>query len=94
MPRDSQDHSTELGADELASLVHDIRGSLHALRMGRELLQQLCADKNVSDVCSAMNDEERKVAQLLDRLFQAVGRQLTKRADMGGAEPEIAADKI
>jgi signal transduction histidine kinase len=75
MSRNASDESTEYGADEFALLVHDIRGCLHALRMGRELLKQMCSDEKLSDVCDAMESEERKAAQLLDKLLLAARRR-------------------
>jgi hypothetical protein len=75
MPGEKPNESAGLGADELASLVHDIRGCIHALRMGRELLQQMCTNQDFNDVCGAMENEERKAAQLLDKLLAVAPRQ-------------------
>ena len=72
MPREKRNESADIGADELASLVHDFRGCLHALRMGPELLQQISADQSVKDVCDAMAGEVEKVSQLLDQLLTVV----------------------
>ena len=81
MSEDKKNESAELSADELESLVHDIRGCLHAMRMGRELLQQMVTDENLNDVCGAMENEERKASQLLDQLVQAAGQRVKAASD-------------
>ena len=68
----NRDESAAGGTDELSSLLHDIRNCLHALRIGRELLQQMHPEDELNDICSAMQSEERKAFQLLDRLTSVV----------------------
>ena len=75
MSEGKKNESAEFSAEELESLAHDIRGCLHALRMGRELLQQMVTDQNLNDICGAMENEERKASQLLDQLVQAAGKR-------------------
>lgn len=75
MPIPSKDENVEQSAGELEALAHDLRGSLHALRMGRELLKQLCSDGKLQEVCDAMAAEERRASELVDKLLAAAQRQ-------------------
>jgi hypothetical protein len=69
MPQHDSHGSGDAKQIELTSLAHDFRSSLHALRMGRELLRQLQPDPSILEVCDAMDIEERKVGEMLERLL-------------------------
>lgn len=71
MPEEPRDKPVEQRGGALASLAHDIRGCLHALRMGRELLKQLYPEEKLIEVCDLMEREERRASELLEELLEA-----------------------
>jgi signal transduction histidine kinase len=71
MTEDSKNELVDDGTTDLESLAHDVRGSLHAMKMGRELLKHLYPDTRLLEVCDAMEDEERRVSELVDKLLTA-----------------------
>jgi len=76
MPAKREDERREQGTATFESLAHDIRGSLHAMRMGRELLKQMYPDEKLREVCEVIEREERRASELLDKLLAAArGRE-------------------
>jgi hypothetical protein len=64
--------------EELATLIHDIRHCLYVLRTGLGLLKAKCQEKQLSELCDAMAEEERNAARLLEELLAAVGERLER----------------
>lgn len=65
--------SAPIGDERLSSLVHDLRHSLHVIRLGIELLQEARNEEKIAELCRAMETEERQASQLLEDLLAAVG---------------------
>jgi hypothetical protein len=61
-----------VGDEEYSLLVHDIRDSLYALRMGLELLKAKCQEKQLSEFCDSLAEEERNATRLLEELLVTV----------------------
>jgi signal transduction histidine kinase len=59
--------------DRLATLAHDLRHSLHVIRLGLELLRDAPDKEKRAELCQAMEAEERKASQLLEELLAAAG---------------------
>jgi nitrogen-specific signal transduction histidine kinase len=70
MPQEPQKESLEQKS-KIDKLAHDIRGCLHALRMGRELLKQWYPDEKLMEVYDMMASEEQRASKLLDELLAA-----------------------
>ncbi len=56
-------------AQQISTVVHDLRHCLHVLRMGLTLLKSTRdKDDEFSEICHTMEGEERRAAELLEEL--------------------------
>lgn len=66
------DDSAKPGRQRVSLLIHDLRHSLYALRVGLGLLKSRCREPGAVELCNTLADEERQAAELLDELVALV----------------------
>jgi signal transduction histidine kinase len=71
-PEEPEKHVLGAGDDKLASLIHDLRHALHAMRLGVELLKETPDREKFTELCNAIEVEAREAAKVLDELVVVV----------------------